>query len=150
MDKTKAYIKKMKKANELQSLWQPKNGDFFFGRPEDFNDEDLDEGVYQYFECDDEYFCTVPKYYNYKKKDWEDDPEAVWIPRQDDMQGMLLYDTPYGMTKDFSEWCAELSVTMQERFTTLEQLWVGFYMFKNHNMVWTGKDWTFKQTDFDD
>ncbi len=150
MDKSKAYIKKMKKANELQTLWQPKNGDLFFGYPEDFNDEDWDEGIHQYFECDDEYYCLVPKYYNYKKKDWEDDPEAIWLPSQSDLQEILPYETPYDMIKDFSSWSLNLSVNMQERFTTTEQLWLGFYMQKTHNMVWSGKDWIFKQTDFTD
>ena len=105
MDKSKAYIKKMQKADEITSMWKPQNGDYFFGTPEDFMDEDWDEGVYQYFECDDEYYCIVPKYYNYKDKEFTElDHEQVYLPTQAELQALLLFDTPFDMIQEFSQW----------------------------------------------
>lgn len=146
MDKSKAYIKKMQKADEILSLWKPKNGDYFYGTPEDFMDEDWEQGIYQYFECEDEYYCIIPKYYDYKDKEFTElDHDQIFLPSQKDLQSMLLFDTPYDMVKEFSDWCSELSVSMQERFTTMEQLWLGFVMYKNHSKVWNGKDWIFNK-----
>lgn len=146
MDKSRAYIKKMKKADEINNLWKPKNGDYFFGTPKDFMDEDWDEGVYQYFECEDEYYCTIPNHYNYKDKEFTQlDHKQIFLPSQHNLQSMVLFDTPFDMIKEFAEWCSDLNVTMQERYNSIEQLWLGFVMQKNHSKIWNGKDWVFNQ-----
>ncbi|PID28441.1 MAG: hypothetical protein CSB55_04600 [Candidatus Cloacimonadota bacterium] len=145
MDKSKEYLKKCAKAIELQNDWQPKNGDWFYGTKEDFDDDDLPQDYYQFFDCEDDYYAVLPKYYNLKKKEFEDETDCVWLPSLEDMQGMLLYDTPLDEIKDFADWVAKLTISEQERFRTTHQLWLGFVMYKNHTMVWNGKDWVFKQ-----
>jgi hypothetical protein len=141
MDTSKNYIKMCKKADEIQSHWEPQNGDYFHGTPEDFADEDLSKGVYRFFECDDEYYSIIPLSYDVKAKEFIDETDAVRLPSQDVLQNMLDFELPIDIIKEFSNWCSELKVAMLERLQTIEQLWLGFAMKKNYQKIWNGKDW---------
>ncbi len=98
-------------------------------------------GVYQYFECEDEYFSTIPDGYNVKRKEFFDPTESVFLPSQAELQKMLDYEFPYDMIKDFYLWSNSLSVSEQELHKTMEQLWLGFVMLYNYRKKWNGKDW---------
>ena len=141
MDKSKKYIQMCKKADEIQNHWEPKNGDFFWGTIEDFADEDPLQAVYQYFECEDEYYTIIPLSYDPSLKEFTDETDAVRLPTQHELQHMVDFETPLDMVASFADWVKELTLTMQERYQTMEQLWLGFVMNKNYNKEWTGKDW---------
>lgn len=144
MDTSKNYIKMCKKADEIRSNWKPQLGDFFYGVPMDMDDMDYERGVYRFLICDDEFYNVVPDTYNVKTKQFNgigDDDEAVFLPRQDDLQAMIDFELPTELINNFSTWTKELDPSMKERLKTLEQLWLGYVMFANHSKIWTGKDW---------
>ena len=66
----------------------------------------------------------------------------VWLPRQDQLQEMLLsppntqFDSIFRLLQLFSVFCA---VTLIPQ--TFEQLWLAFVMKEKYNKVWDGRDW---------
>lgn len=144
MDTSKNYIKMCRKADEIRANWKPKLGDYFYGVPLDIDDMDYDRGVYRFLVCEDEFYNVVPDTYDYKKKEFNgigDENEAVFLPRQDDLQDMIDYELPSDLVKDFYKWCSELEDSMLERLKTMEQLWMGYVMLVNYSKIWTGRDW---------
>ncbi|MDD3050493.1 MAG: hypothetical protein PHR06_05040 [Candidatus Cloacimonetes bacterium] len=144
MDTSKRYISMCKKALEMQQYWKPQNGDYFYGRPYDIDEEDVPPGINIYFECEDEYYCVIPRNYSIKEG-FKGESDAVFLPRLDNLYKMVLHDTPYELMERFCKWSAKLTITMQERYQTLEQLWMAFVMETNHGLLWSGKDWVLKE-----
>lgn len=141
MDTSKYYIKMCKKADEVQAFWQPKNGDYFYGIPQDFSDFEQIPDVYQFFLCEDEFYSIIPKGYQPKLKEFTDETDVVRLPSQSDLQSMLDYEIPIDLIKNFAAWAASLSLSEQERHQTMEQLWLGFVMYSNYSKKWSGRDW---------
>jgi len=145
MDTSKRYMKMCKQSLEIQHFWKPKNGDFFYGIPQDIDDDEAyPEGIYNYLYCDDEYSCVLPRNYSVKKG-FTGETDAVFMPRIDDLYQMVLHDTPSELMERFYKWMAGLTVSMKERYQSLEQLWLGFVMETNHSVTWNGKDWEEKE-----
>jgi hypothetical protein len=141
MDTSKYYIKMCKKADEAQAFWKPKTGDCFYGVPQDLADNDPRRGVYQYIECDDEYYSVIPTGYDVELKEFTDDTDAVFLPSQADLQKMLDFESPFDLLKKFSKWAKSLTISEQELHLTMEQLWLGFVMEQNYHKKWDGQDW---------
>ena len=133
-----------RRADEIRRFWKPELGDYFFGIPQDFADLDFETGIYQFLDCEDDFYCVVPDNYDPVKKEFTgigEDDEAVFLPRQDNLQKMIDYELPYDLIKDFSEWTAQLDISMKERLQTMEQIWLAYVMWKNYSKIWTGNDW---------
>ena len=73
----------------------------------------------------------------------EMDTDDIWLPRQDQIQEMIGYDQPllldefYKFTQRRHPTFANYAVSMG----SMEQLWLLFYMFENHQKIWDGKKW---------
>lgn len=91
---------------------------------------------------------------------------SIWLPRQDQIQEMLgiklfaglfiLDDADEGARlsymvgrfKDFVHTKCEKMIPLEKNrarveyfFSSLEQLWLAFYMFEKHKKIWDGKKW---------
>ena len=141
MDTSKKYIKMCRKAPEIQNYWEPKDGDYFYGKPDDMTGEDFPEDIYVFFNCEDEFYAILPQYYDPIKKRFKQDSTAVFLPRVDDLYQMILADTPTDLAEIFYKWTSSLTVQERERLNTMEKCWLAFVMSKNHHMIWTGRDW---------
>ena len=71
----------------------------------------------------------------------EPSQKAVWLPRQDQLQGMFtlrFIDSHYRLMRE----CWEFALVSDGcKFASLEQLWLAFVMKEKHGKVWTGKSW---------
>ena len=77
--------------------------------------------------------------------------DAIWLPRQDQLQEMLggYEETLALLMNYFGDPCDSLgnrdglSINNDyfNRFTSMEQLWLAFYMKEKYNKVWDGKNW---------
>ncbi len=64
----------------------------------------------------------------------------IWLPRQDDIQGMLI-PKPYrdfrNLLSFFFDWVDWNDDNGEfARYTSMEQLWLAYFMFEKHNKVW--------------
>lgn len=66
----------------------------------------------------------------------------IWLPRQDQVQAMLGIDTssPVSFVAEIYTFCKE-NYRYSVIFTSMEQLWLAFYIHTSHNKVWNGEKW---------
>ncbi len=98
--------------------------------------------------------------------DWvEQHSRYIWLPRQDQLQEMLLPDVlsimhlahnfsefvlPYELAETLSKrrdhWTALAEMTKNRQYicqsTSMEQLWLAFVMKEKYNKIWDGEGWT--------
>jgi len=78
--------------------------------------------------------------------------QFVWLPRQDQIQGMLGYARPSNMieilpiTNGWASFdqksCIRLTpCDYYSQLDSWEQFWLVFYMHEHHHKVWDGKKW---------
>jgi hypothetical protein len=62
----------------------------------------------------------------------------LWLPRQDQIQEMLGITSHSCITlaNKFAEFCCT-----DGDESSMEQLWLAFYMYEEHKKVWDGKKW---------
>jgi len=152
MDISKEYIKMCEKVIEIQKLWKPQNGDYFYSKvlPEVHiltirKESDM--------ACGDEvFFNNRYVYYNRtynssiedKKKEqqqieeWKS--EHIFLPRQDQLQEMIGGTSYFLITKMYHK-CQRISEHICPYKSSMEQLWLAFVMKEKHNKVWDGEDW---------
>lgn len=73
-----------------------------------------------------------------------------WLPRQDQLQEMLLADG-YGiwaLLLDFAKYAQQVLIHEQvgksvheTPYESMEQLWLAFVMKEKHQKAWNGKEW---------
>ncbi len=125
MDET--YIK-MCDCPEIQGQWESKEGDKYSSRVIGH------EGIY------------------ILRRDYAPDMRTkalngiiVWLPRQEDIQAMFPDGTCwYEKHFRFYEWAGrttETTLSAWNRFDSVEQTWLMFYMEAAHNKTWTEKGW---------
>ena len=70
----------------------------------------------------------------------------IWLPRQDQIQEMMGkdYENTLDMLCDFyAIITVDQPMGFQQMFeVSMEQLWLVFYMYKNHVKRWNGKNWS--------
>lgn len=122
-DTLETYIK-MCDCPEIQDQWKPRQGDVFTKR------SDWQPKFHLYM-------CNVEEWTPRK----QDLRFYIWLPHQGQIQEML------GMANDilldnFNEFlsCYFSRIAIRENFS-MEQLWLMFYMHKNHNKIWDGENW---------
>ena len=76
--------------------------------------------------------------------------ESVWLPRQDQLQEMLGCDYK-DQLGDFTGFVFDIChdtlsfENYPSQFTSMEQLWLAFYMAEKHNKIWEGEQWILRQ-----
>jgi len=173
MDTSQEYILMYQKAEEIRGSWKPKVGDWItFPKVRNKKGEHpctcvsgftevTTEGNFEvlaYWRCymlaDEnapDIFLKEQKFLasNWKKHIFELENNLQWLPRQDELQEMILdkENSPISELKclvDLSsegpegeEWIDEY----WEGFSSMEQLWLAYVMKENYNKIWNGKDW---------
>ncbi len=135
MDTSPEYIHQSD-CPEIQEKWEPKIGDVIssgdgieiIGSILIVSDHQATKGGYDY---DDFYF------------DWK---KAIWLPRQAQLQKLYLDGMPGGTYQKIAT-LAEVFHDFYEEHgypvyaTSMEQLWLGFYMSEHFGKVWSGTEW---------
>jgi len=131
MDTTPKYILMSEKAVEIQDGWTPERGD----RMVVIKDGEILETL-RYLseeEADAAYLCLV------KRKKLKERVSIVFIPRQDQLQGMVgqPYSTQAKQLRELA--CFDDDNT----FRTYEQLWMAFLYDRKYNKCWSEdkQDW---------
>jgi len=117
MDTSSKYIKMCKRAKEIQGERPDCQGSI----------PDWFEGDYRTYGIAGYWFANELGY--------------PWLPTQDQLQTMINWS---------KDWCvgAYLYPVIEfyeqyagNQWTSLEQLWLGFVMYKNYKKIWDGKKW---------
>ena len=138
MDTSKTYIKMCKMAEEIQKL-----NVCFYIDTENYNpriklEQDIKIGSAPYLKYDIWWESNTM---------WES-PKHVWLPRQDQLQEMIEWESKYKLKFDFSKGMYWLRVLDRAAFmlyelsgASMEQLWLSFVMKEKYNKIWTGTEW---------
>ncbi len=133
MDTSKQYIE-MCDCPEIQEGRVIQAGDVFAEEGGWGGDPELVTGIA--FDCDDTFYS-------------QPDGDALWLPRQDQLQEMVEKRYTLDVGGDYNHWLGDL-LTWFEPFwrhygmnneTTMEQLWLAFVMKEKHSKVWNGEEW---------
>jgi hypothetical protein len=126
MDKSSNYIKICESAKVIQKQWKPEFGDFFVSMslgltsPCQSVTSDLEKKV--------SYLKTI---------------KAVWLPRQDQLQEMVIekYATPWDLAIAFSNVLMGDNASYFEQFDSMEKLWLAFIMLEKYKKKWKDGEW---------
>ena len=173
MDTREEFVKMMCENRDILLLWNAEAGDFVWVKEEDYWDcNDEKEGcVYVLFECGEEDLCFDSGISCGRSTDYVDTsytvdlrevPTAIWLPRQDQLQEMVLehckqlypnYDEDgkvtgynYGILNLLNSFNGfmydfERAEDSKGRLNSLEQLWLAFLMRVKFEKSWNGKEW---------
>ena len=132
MDKTEQYIKMCEKAEEIQDIWRgirnkydTHEGSYWFLKGESEDESRIRCVDYEYpFPCFDERLI-------------------IWLPRQDQLQGMCILDDKGRPCHQFLfEFFYKFAYKNWCNFASMEQLWLAFVIKEKYGKVWDGKQWT--------
>lgn len=145
MDKTKIYIKMCEKSTEIQKL-----------RPNDLKSSYMN------------WFCVIRENgepaepFGFYGQYCLDYLEEVWLPRQEQLQKMLITDKKFIDSWVGEKDCKKVSldtliyafyresldfdrddehIGLKFAFSSMEQLWLAFIMKEKYNKTWNGEDW---------
>lgn len=126
MDKSPHYIKMCENAKVVQKQWKPEFGDFFVSMSLGLTSQcqpitsDLEKKV--------SYLKTI---------------KAVWLPRQDQLQEMVIekYATPWDLAIAFSNVLMGDNVSYFDNFDSMEKLWFAFVMLEKYKKKWKEGEW---------
>jgi len=126
MDKSSTYIKMCESAKVVQKRWQPEFGDFFVSMslgltlPCQPIMSDLEKKI--------SYLKTI---------------KAVWLPRQDQLQEMVIekYATPWDLAIAFSNVLMGDNASYFDNFDSMEKLWFTFVMLEKRRKKWKDGEW---------
>ena len=137
METSKEYIKMCEKAVEVQEL--PRNNDYVI----EGCFCSIKEKVYVVM-CDRDEKIDLIKYRDYNSVYQIHISKVIWLPRQDQLQGMVVQEgeSSYELIERFKDICWHDEYNMYGRqFLSMEQLWLAFVMKERWNKTWNGKDW---------
>jgi len=126
MDKSSTYIKMCESAKAVQKRWKPEFGDFFVSMSLGLTSpcqpitSDLEKKV--------SYLKTI---------------KAVWLPRQDQLQEMVIekYATFWDLAIAFSNVLMGENASYFENFDSMEKLWLAFIMLEKYKRKWKDGEW---------
>ena len=126
MDKSSHYINMCESAKVIQKQWKPDFGNFFVS---------MSSG--QTSQC-----LTVVSELE-KKVSYLKSIKAVWLPRQDQLQEMVIekYATPWDLAIAFSNVLMADNASYFDAFDSMEKLWLAFIMFEKHKKKWKDGEW---------
>ncbi len=90
--------------------------------------------------------CRMKVVYSSSNVYWDGGNGLIWLPTQDQLQGMVISGHPDGayqlvmLLGDFRAWFLERA-TLKQKFTSMEQLWLAFVMKEKYNKIWNGEKW---------
>ena len=144
MDTSPRYQGLCAKAEDVQSLWSPRHGDFFLGekgRVECWvHTVHSQRRVKQGFgisRLDEKVVCLTP---------------YTWLPRLDQLMEMAQVRGRRfeSVSQEFFTWNTRAYAggarLPREVFTTLEQVWLAFVMQNRFDKIWTGSAWKLGNT----
>lgn len=135
MDTSPKYIEMCEAAGEVQALWKPAWGDWI-----------ADKGMSEDGAC---VMMTV----RFKASgflDAKDKSDLVWIPRQDQLQAMMVGASLFSWTTLalFESYCREFQMDSEFAFISghysWEMLWLAFVMNQKYYKKWNGQEWITK------
>ena len=126
MDKSSNYIRMCESIEEIQEQWQPEFGDFYVSMSLGLTSpcqpimSDLEKKV--------SYLKTI---------------KAVWLPRQDQLQEMVIenYATFWDLAIAFSNVLMGETASYFEKFDSMEKLWLAFIMLEKYKRKWNDGEW---------
>lgn len=139
MDKSRQYIQMCKTSKEIQGMWKAKAGDF-------------------YVNSNDKVLCWVPgpDPSAHIKKGFGIETQGkitrisplAWLPKLDQL--IELSQSPGTGIRNISfifyEWVkrpyGKQDKPVNKFFSSLEQMWLAFIMFKKFSKTWQGDGWT--------
>jgi hypothetical protein len=126
MDKSSNYIKMCESAKVIQKQWKPDFGDFFVSMSSGLTSPC--QSVASGLEKKVSYLKTI---------------KAVWLPRQDQLQEMVIekYATPWDLAIAFSNVLMADNTSYFDTFDSMEKLWLAFIMLKKHKKKWKDGEW---------
>ena len=126
MDKSSHYIKMCESAKVIQKQWKPDFGDFFVSMSSGRTSPCLT--IVSELEKKVSYLKTI---------------KAVWLPRQDQLQEMIIdkYATPWDLTIAFSNVLMADSASYFDNFDSMEKLWLAFIMLEKSKKTWKNGEW---------
>lgn len=99
----------------------------------------------------------LESFQNISNEQWYRIEDCIWLPRQDQLQGMIqikdstIKSQSHRLVQAFYRFCIieigySLGSVFEERsyteqFTSMEQLWLAFVMDEKYNKVWSGAEW---------
>ena len=82
-----------------------------------------------------------PSFFNVKSY-WSPAIPNIWLPRQDQLQGMLEHESYPYLTNFIEAFLAWVKTPAHHVvFLSMEQLWLAFVMRKKYGKVWNSKEW---------
>ena len=126
MDKSSAYIKMCESAKAVQKQWKPEFGDFFVSMSLDLTS--ACQSITSDLEKKALYLKTI---------------KAVWLPRQDQLQEMVIdkYATPWDLAIAFSNLLMDDKTSYFDNFDSMEKLWLVFIMLEKYKKKWKEGLW---------
>jgi len=126
MDKSSAYIKMCESAKAVQKQWKPEFGDFFVSMSLDLTS--ACQSITSDLEKKASYLKTI---------------KAVWLPRQDQLQEMVIekYATPWDLAIAFSNVLMDDKTSYFDNFDSMEKLWLVFIMLEKYKKKWEEGTW---------
>lgn len=141
MDETKTYIK-MCDCKEIQEQWKLKKGDCFsfVGDIHILADYEIDALNERGTDIDC-YNDVVKLMGGHFVDHWNECRDGfTWLPRQDDIQKMWspTVEPWFGVILAFISWFETIN---PDKYQSMEQLWLAFYMYEKHKKTWNGEKW---------
>lgn len=152
MDFSEGYIKMCEKAKEIQKLWEPQAWDWFAVK-KGWDDKEYYDWrkhatcyavwIISGYETDSGYYG--PSFDEMEEEEYKE--HCIWLPRQDQLQEMLIGD--YGESDDksyillYKDFVSFLEKVFNEwediAEKTPEKAWLAFVMYKRYGKRWN--DW---------
>ena len=135
MDTSEQYIKMCEKAEEVQKLWIRARFDFIWLE----NEKRLDVLI------DLEYGDGCTKFIPLITTAGNENPAYIWLPRQDQLQGMIEETLPGLLIRFSRSWIGKIVLEFNDYFnklSSMEQLWLAFVMKELYGKTWNGEDWS--------
>jgi len=126
MDQSSDYIKMCESSKVLQKQWKPDFGDFFVSMSLGLTSP-----------------CQPIVSDLEKKKTYLKTIKAVWLPRQDQLQEMVIekYATPWDLAIAFSNVLMGDNASYFDNFDSMEKLWLAFVMLEKYKKKWKDGEW---------
>ena len=127
---TQNYIKMCEKAEEIQKI-----------KTEGLNDRGLKNKDLVAYDCGDGlriYNCSEISCF------WDIREKLIWLPTQEQLQGMVNHHYLTGFIYDLYEFSKEylyMNNGNDLRFTSMNELWLAFVMYEKYHKIWNRKDW---------
>ena len=134
MDTTEVYTK-MCDCEEIQELFRTLNPDL----------PHITATQHDYIYCPKHKSLWTLRHSGYLCRNYEPcGVTGIWLPRQDQLQEMAWdigagYSSWFNVLKDFYGFTS--TNPSAKPLSSMEQLWMGFYMSEKHNKIWEGEKW---------